>query len=61
MHEIKDAKIREFDFLGVVRAEKGPGKVVRKYYIVIPREYIKVGLKPGDMVQVKIRKIENII
>ncbi len=53
---------REFDFLGVIRAERGPKKIVRKYYIVVPREVIRAGImKPGDTVQVKVRKIENII
>jgi len=59
--DIKNVRLREFDFLGEIRAEKGPGKLVRKYYVVIPRELIKLGLKTGDLVEVKIKKIENII
>jgi len=61
MEKEKEA-IREFNFLGVIRAERGPKKIVRKYYIVVPREVIRAGImKPGDTVQVKVRKIENII
>jgi len=50
----------EFDFLAEVRAEKGPGTVIRKYYIVLPRELVKLGLKEKDLVEVKIKKIEGV-